>query len=354
MRGRSEKTIVIGDVDSEGLLELSVSKVKKWRTCQQAYDYKYNQKLSPKTKAVPLRRGTWVHACLEARDNGENWVEVIKKLKAEEYDKLFVEEKAELGDLPAEVFRIMRAYHQTYQLIDAEYETVVCEQSFMIRIPGTTIVLTGIIDKIMRHKSTGKIWCVEHKTMKNTPPTEEFRITDIQTANYTWVMEQIAPHLGFKREDIAGVIFDYIKTKPPTIPDTLKNGELSKRKNIDCDKWTYLACIKRAGLDPANYEDILTELEHKVFFQRIPMAKSVPMVKLVLQEIINTGTQIQALSPHCLARNLNWTCDRPKCEYRDLCIADLQGADTQTLINLQFERREEDGNKERTEDESND
>lgn len=350
MKDISPQCIKIGEVEGEGLIELSVSKVKKWRACQKAFDYKYVDKLRPKKKAVALRRGTWIHSCLEARDKGEDWLEVIKKLKKEEYDKLFLEEKAELGDLPMEVLRIMRAYHQTWQKVDAEYEVLRVEQDFMIRLDKTPFVLVGKIDGIRRHKATGKIWCVEHKTMAKSIPTEEFRVTDVQTAIYDWVLEQLAPYIGYKKEDIAGVMFDYIKTKPPTIPDLLKNGQLSQKK-IDCDRWTYLACIKKHGLDPKDYTEFLKRLDENMFFTRIPMAKNPVMVKTILRELINTGIQIQQLSGKYTARNLSFTCDRPKCEYRDLCLADLQGANLEFLIKTLYERSDEEDGKE-TESES--
>ncbi|MCU7521975.1 MAG: PD-(D/E)XK nuclease family protein, partial [Ignavibacteria bacterium] len=239
MKEVSPQCIKIGVVEGEeGLLEISISKAKKWQSCQKAFAYRYNDKLRPKKKATALRRGTWVHSCLEQRALGNDWVKVIKDLKAQEYDKLFLEEKVELGDLPTEVFRMMRAYHQTYLKVDAEYETVRAEQDFMIRVPGTKIVLVGKIDAIIRHRVSRKVWIVEHKTVGKDIPSEDYRMSDGQTAVYSWVLEQIAPILGFKPGDVAGVLMDYIKTKPPTIPDMLKNGTMSRRR-ISCDRYTY-------------------------------------------------------------------------------------------------------------------
>jgi len=345
MRNTTEQCIRIGEVEGENLIELSVSKVKTWAGCQQKYHYKYNEELRPRRKAVPLRRGSWVHDCLQARDEGRNWVKLIQQKKADEYDKLFAEEKVELGDLPVEVFRMMRAYHQTYLEVDKAYQTIRCEQDFMIRIPNTNFVITGRIDKIALHIESGKIWVFEHKTMAKGIPVEDFRTTDIQTAVYSWVMDQIVSQLGdYTKDMIGGVMFDYIRTKPPTIPSTLKNGQLSQAK-IDCDRWTYLACIKKAELDPSDYEEFLKRLDENMFFRRIPMAKSPAMIKLVMRNMVNVGIQIEALGRKCIVRNLNWTCDRPKCEYRDLCIAELQGADTESLIKIQFERGFEDSGK---------
>jgi hypothetical protein len=349
MKNQSSKIIKIGIVEGEeGLQELSNSKAKTWATCQMKYKYKYEDKLRPKRTAVPLRKGSWVHKVLEDYDSGKNWVDTIKTLRDTEYNKLFDEEKALLGDLPMEVFRMMRAYFQTYKEIDALHEVIQVEQDFMIRLPGTKIVLTGKIDKITRDQS-GKVWIWEHKTMKSAPPSETFRMTDTQTAMYTWVGEQLAPYLGYNKEDIAGIIFDYIKTKPPTIPEKLQKGETSRRK-IDCDWYTYAATVKAHGNDPEDYLDMKEKLKDSTFFIRHYMAKSKVMVRNILQNMVNTGTQIQTLSPLHVVANLNWTCDRPRCDYRDLCMADLMGHDTSSMIKILYKQEEEEENESREEE----
>lgn len=352
MKDIKPNCIKIGEVEGTDLIELSVSRLKTWRRCQVKHDFKYVDKLRPKRKAVPLRRGSWVHSCLEARNEGKNWVDVIKQLKADEYDKLFAEEKAELGDLPTEVFRIMRAYHQTYAKVDLVYETIAAEQQFMIRLGKTPFVLTGVIDRIMRNKTNGQIWCQEYKTMKRLP-SEDYRLSDIQTTVYVQVLQYLAPYLGYNPKDVMGVIIDYICTKPPTIPDVLKSGELSRRK-IFCDRWTYLACLKREGLDPADYEDFLERLDENKFFYRIPMTRSRDMLNNVFKELLITGQQIKNFSGRRVSRSLDWTCDRPKCEYRDLCLAQFQGLDTHFLIESQFTKGGEEVNGKEVEDESDD
>lgn len=336
----SEKCIMIGGPFTDDDIEVSVSRIKRWKHCPMSHDYKYVHKLITKQKAVPLTMGSWVHSCLEVRDLGLDWLAKLKEMKTTEYDNMFQEEKVMLGDLPGNVFRIMRAYNQTYLYVDAEWETMSCEQDFMIRIGNTNIILVGKIDKIARHKLSGQVWCWEHKTMKKSIPTEQFRITDVQTAVYIWVMKVIASHLNFDKNQIGGVMFDYIRTKPPTKPRLLKNGTMSKAK-IDCDRWTYMAELKKNNLDVKDYEDFIKKLDENVFFVRIPMAKSTTMMELVMKDFIATAEQLQFYSGKTPMRNLSWGCDRPKCEYRDLCIMDLQGSDTSMFIKLRYTKGDE-------------
>ena len=333
-------TIDIGECDGEGLIELSVSRAKKWKACQCAHDYRYVDKLRPIRKVRPLTLGSLAHSCLEARLEGRNWVDEIKKFQKDEWSKIFEEEKVELGDIPKDCYRIMRGYHYYYLEADKRYKTISVELPFRVRIPGTPIVLVGIIDGIILDTTDNGIWCLEHKTVKKDIPSEEFRMTDVQTTIYMYVMDKLAPTLGFEPSQIKGVMLDYLKTKAPTLPEQLKDGSLSKRK-ITCDYYTYLECIKSIGDDPANYKDILEYMKTNVFYRRVPITKAECMTKMTLEDMVTVGKQIKAISGKCPTRNLSWNCDRPKCEYRDLCIAQLQGFDTETLIKLNFERRED-------------
>lgn len=331
-----KQSIDIGICDEPDLLELSVSKAKKWKSCQQAHDYRYVQKLKPKSKARPLTLGGLVHSCLEARAEGQNWIQEIKKFRDGEWSKLFEEERVELGDIPTDAFRIMRGYHYYYMAADKRYETVGSEIPFRIRIEGTKIVLVGVIDLILRDTTDGGIWCFEHKTAKKDLPSEEFRITDIQTTVYIRVMQYLGEALNYDPKDVKGIIIDYLKTSPPTIPEILKNGTLSKRK-IKCDRYTYLECIKQINGDPEDYKEILEYMDTNIFYRRIPIVHSTEMEDHVLKDMVITGEQIKAISGKCPTRNISWNCDRPKCEYRDLCIADIQGYDTTVLKKMNYE-----------------
>lgn len=334
--------ITVGAIDEPDLVHVSVSKLKNWKSCQQKYHYKYVDKLVPKTKSRPLTLGGLVHKCLEAHDMNEDWKQVIKDYNTNEFSKLFLEEKAELGDIPMDCFRICRAYFNHYSEIDKYFETIACEVGFMIRIPKTNIVIEGIIDKVALNTKTGKVWGIEHKTAKKDLPTEMYRTTDIQTTVYAWALAIMADQLGFKAQDLGGIMFDYLRTKPPTTPRVLKNGTMSRAK-IDCDKWTYMEAVKKAGLDVNDYMDFITALGSGNYFSRIPLAKSKTMVQLIMTDFVNGVNQILEYGDKP-TRNLAWTCDRPRCEYRDLCMADLQGLDTEGLIQQNYEKREDEDN----------
>ena len=333
----SERDIItLGNVEEDGLTVLSVSRLKKWRHCQQAHDWKYVEKLQPLRKSLPLTRGSWLHSLLEARDSGQDWQAVLKELKTNEYDPLFAEEKVELGNLPMECYRIMRNYNHHYK--DEPFKIVLkTEFEFKVRIPKTPFVLHGIIDKLARDDN-GKLWCIEHKTVKRQP-SEDFRQTDIQTALYLWAMRKLAPILGYYETEVGGVVFDYLLTKPPTIPQLLKSGQMSKRA-IWCDVYTYIAELKKHDLDPADYTDMWPKLRANRFFIRQALTRSDFAIKNILNDAIRTGYQIRALSGKTAVMSLGWACERPKCEFRDLCWVKVENGDLSAIINAMYERRD--------------
>jgi hypothetical protein len=96
-------------VDDDGQEIVTHSMIKSFRHCLKATQYKYAERLKPKTTGQALYRGKWVHAVLEAHYKGKDWKAEHAQWCAK-YSKLFDEEKAKLGDLPNEVKQLMRGY----------------------------------------------------------------------------------------------------------------------------------------------------------------------------------------------------------------------------------------------------
>ena len=108
-----------------GRLISTHSMLKTFRRCPKQTEYKYVERLKPKTQGRPLRLGTWMHKLEEVHGKGGNWKKAQKNLKRE-WLKLFEEERAEIGDLPGDTERLMRSYLWHYQdcpwkILDAEF-----------------------------------------------------------------------------------------------------------------------------------------------------------------------------------------------------------------------------------------
>jgi hypothetical protein len=303
------------------------------------YYYKYELNLQRKLKSIPASMGSLIHKCLEIyyREGYKHIPKAFDEFN-KSLSKLFDEERALYKDLPQEVARIMRGYHLYWQ--DYKNLRVVRdEQGPLVEreivVPITQDISVKVVIDLMAEDPLG-LWIVDHKSCKDLPQ-DDFRTTDVQSTLYYWVARQ----LGYRPN---GIMWNYIRTKAPTEPKVLKSGGLSRAK-IDTDKATYLEAIKKYGLDPADYQDILSSLSYKSFFTRIKLPKPAPVVKSVLRDLVTVGKRMMRLQgkPEAyFVRSLQRSCDWD-CEFRPLCIADLLGHDTQFMIATHYERREDSG-----------
>lgn len=310
---------------------LSPSKLKTWHHCHQAFDYKYNQNLRPKVKKLALARGSLLHEAIEAFHQGKDPWEVIDKY-SEEYDKLLPAEKEYYGDLPSEARRTIQGYLDFWQEDPLEYVEIESDLGPYELQDG--IYIRGKVDR-MAYDRDGNLWVVDTKTHK-TFPTEEDRQMNPQTVVYVWLARQA----GFNP---IGVLWDYVRTKAPAVPELLKKGGLSKRKNIDTTPEVYLQTIHEHGLDPADYADILSDLEEKrqTFFSRVKQPISEAMLENVLDIFYEQGLRIREYGDNPV-RELNWRCS--SCDYFRLCHAELYELDSEFIRRNDFieERREDD------------
>ena len=324
---------------------ISNSKLKTFTRCQRAYYYKYVLNLQGKSKKQALERGTLVHACLEEyyRNNFDPkkivgpLKDYMKKLKG-----MFDEERVAYADIPNEVAQILRRYHghwkdsNNFEIAKIKKELII-EKALIIPVTGSVEI--GVTLDMAVEDNMG-LWVWDNKTAK-TLPSDDFRTTDTQSALYEWALEET---MNIK---VKGIIWNYLRTKLPSVPEVLKNGTLSRRANIDTDKYTYKKAIKAVGQDPADYADFIKGLpDSKNFYHRIRNPRNPKMIKEVLQSAIITGKRIVALlgenKPHYYVRSISFMCDRNGCEFRSLCMADMMGLDTKFMMKAQYEPRKED------------
>lgn len=312
-------------------MRLSNSKANTWRRCPKKYFYKYELGLRPKQKQLPLERGDWLHQMLQAHYEGEDWHEVHSKL-TKQFLTLFEEEREELGDLPAETARIMRSYVRRWKAEDQRYTVIDAELDEILTM-SNGVEFNFIIDLIVEDERGG-LWLWDHKTVKNFMD-QDFMLLDAQLARYFWAAEK----MGYK--PLKGVMFNEIRTKPPAVPELLKSGSLSQRKNIDTDYFTYLREIKRHGLDRAPYDELLHRLRANSgkFFRRTVMPKDRSLTKRTIKDLLETGQEIAAATRReRFPRSVNKTCTWD-CEFKDVCITELFGGDPTSLMKTNFETR---------------
>ncbi|MDE2101519.1 MAG: PD-(D/E)XK nuclease family protein [Patescibacteria group bacterium] len=307
-------------------LEVSYSQIRTWRQCQQKYYYKYVENLEPRKKALQLVRGSIIHECIQEIAQGKPWEPVYDKVLGQQ-KRIFREELDVLGDLD-DIRRIVKGYVRYWR--DREQLNYIFVEKEFRMIPLTRrTALRMKVDGLATSSSHPGIWLVEHKSHKELPD-EEVRLSDIQTITYAWGLIK----LGY---EVSGVLWDYIRTKAPVVPEQTKTG-LSRRKNIDSTRGTYLAAIRALGLDPLDYSEMLDMLSGREdrFYRRVYLPLQKSMVEGVVRDTKRTSLQILA-HRHKPVRTLSRECRF--CEYYPLCMAELRGLDSDFIRRNEYQQR---------------
>ena len=308
-------------------LIVSYSRINAWRRCHKKYEYRYMQGLDRKKPDVAPLRGNILHECLDALAEKKSRIPIWEKYN-KLYNKLFQGEKELYGNIIPECERIITGYKDTYENDGLTYTKGPDGRKSEIEVkaellPG--VIFRGHIDKLPKSKD-GRIWVMDHKSHKSLPD-EAARFGDIQTVIYY----NLLPLSGGPKPD--GVLWDYLRTKPPTIPEVLKNGQLTRRANIDTDYRTYMDMVRAIGANPKDYKEELERVKSNTFYQRIYLpAPDKRLLKSVQDDMIATAKEIKRMPD--TARSVTYDCQR--CDYFNLCQAEMRGLDSSFIRKAEF------------------
>lgn len=310
------------------------SMMKTFRSCPQQAYYKYVLRLKPRVLGRPLRFGTWMHSLLETYYKGEDW-EAKHDALTIEFSKLFDEEKEAIGDLPRDCKRTMKSYLWHYK--EDPWKVHEVEFTLEVTLPDGAIYRLRL-DMLVENQYG--LWIVDHKNHK-TLPNLDHRILDAQSALYIWAALK-------NKIPVQGHIWNYIRSKPPTVPELLKDGSRLSKRAIDTDFLTYAAALKRYGLEPSDYAQQLRTLKNQrykpgepqtsTFFRRDILEKSPKMLKRVATEAYMTHLRMHSYHwdrVDAIERNVGNHC-RYMCSYTDLCTMELFGGNAQPLIRQKY------------------
>lgn len=314
--------------------ETRYSMVKAYRRCPKSFEYKYIRNLQRVRPAPPLIRGTIIHALMDARATGKTG-RTPKKVLAEyeeKYQTLFKEEQEVYGEnFLEDIRRVFEGYERTYGTLEEDELEYEASEEFVATDLTPDIRYTGHLDKRVVTRRDGRRWIMDHKSHR-VIPTEEQRFSDYQILMYVWAWNR--EHSAIP---IDGIIWDYIRTKPPTIPEQLVKGGLSQAKNIDTDFYTYQKEMTRLRIDPKPYKDFLTNLKLRSrdkFYLRVKLpAPPKVMVEQVVKDFRETSVIMNGLKvyPRTMTRDCTW------CEFYRLCNSELRGLDAKFIEKTEFE-----------------
>jgi len=321
-------------------LKISNARIKAWRQCKCLHYYRYIMNLEKRRPPKPLIMGKIIHSLKEAIIEGIPLRKALEPYK-EEYGKMFIEEREEYGDIIKDAYEIMLNYKRYYSEDNLKYLEIdgsKSEHNFKLSL--TPELEVEIVVDAIAEDEEGRRWLTETKSFKRLPQ-EEVRLTDLQTTLY-WEM--------LRREGMRldGVMWDYIRSKPPQIPEETKKGELSRRK-IDTLYEVYLAEIEERGLNPEDYQEILEDLKGRedTFFRRIYLPPSERLVGPLIKDFIESGYEIYYLGDSKI-RTPSWNC--PRCAFYQLCQAELQDLDVDYILKKEYKERRGKNDKEKEEE----
>lgn len=242
---------------------LTTSRQTVFRRCQQEHEFSYELGRRPRVTAHALGFGSLWHAGLEA------WWRFYQRHAADERVVTAVDEwgdervvgghtaapaadgalesaisatrdafhAQDAGDTELNVFDLVRAeellaaYHFCWRDRMADMEVLGVEVEFETPLvnpdsgrPSRNWVLGGKIDAIVRFRSTGEVWIVEHKTTSSDVSPESNYWLRLRIDGQVSTYYEGATALGY---DVRGCMYDVVQ-KPSRPP--LKATPLEKRK----------------------------------------------------------------------------------------------------------------------------
>lgn len=191
---------------------LTNSRAKDFRACARLHQLRYERGYRPAVEASELRFGSLIHTGLEAwwrAPAAERWEAASAALTTADADALD----------RVKALVLLAGYHARW--IDEPLDAIAVEHEFTVPLinPATgaasrTWTAGGKIDAIVRHRDSGRVYVVEHKTSSETldPGSDYWRrlLLDSQVSTYMMAVRA----LGYEP---AGTIYDVI-AKPAQRP----------------------------------------------------------------------------------------------------------------------------------------
>lgn len=300
------------------MFKVSQSKVKTWRQCRQQYHYREVEGLRRKKPSRPLTFGSLVHELLDVSINGRDWLKHLKLVEKRD-QKLFQSGREEYGNIVDDTRTILTEYHEFHKGTHLEYirfENKMAEHEF--EVPLTKgIMIKGKIDGFAEMHNGLKA-LVEHKTF-NYLPNEDHRWRNVQSGIY----HHVARELDVKLD---GTLWDYIRSKPPSIPLQLKDGSTSL-KQVDTLPTVVRAVLKERRQSEKLYAPLLKQAEQgrKKWFHRLFNRRRIEVVKMLTSDFIEIAKEMEKLHGVSQTMTIDRHCDW--CQFEPLCRAKIQGHD---------------------------
>lgn len=319
-------------------LTLGTTKVNELARCMKLYEYHAILKLIPKARNIgtPMRRGIWVHSGLEGETKGVNWADRMVELT--EWALNAGADGDQISKVRNEASMIL-AGHDYYWSSNPQAKigkTILAEKELILDVPRLNLKLTATVDLIAEYK--GGIALVEHKSTNHIPPAN-WRAVDPQTA----IQYLAARQEGIK---VDYILFNYLLTTPPPVPQIIKGGVFSTRKIETTTMAFNLAASNLRAVWKGTDDELTDYLEqerHRLvndakFYQRYEVhrperylretAKDLKALVGMLRLAESTGHYPRSFHPFMCTR---------MCSYSNLCSIEYMSGRPSPLREVEFE-----------------
>jgi hypothetical protein len=146
---------------------ITQSRLRAFCKCQRLHDLQYNRGYQSTAPREHADFGTLLHVGLDAWWTAYQRGEEMLALPDALADMTRAHDKMPSLDTAAlrRALLLMAAYDSRWAPTQPEFDVLGSEVEFVATIPGRKLLrVAGKIDKIIRTRSTGKVWFVEHKT----------------------------------------------------------------------------------------------------------------------------------------------------------------------------------------------
>ena len=200
-------------------LALGTSAFSDAARCLKRYEYRWVDLLVPKPRDVRpvIRRGIWIHRCLQLADQGKPWDTELEDMADWAIDQGVDPESA--METRREVRELVEDYHAYWSGHEEAPGpwTLAGTEVPVSWHPKPNLHLTATID-VLKLDKAGRLWIWERKSTQEIPDSD-WRSVDPQTM----LQFVLARQMGM---DIAGIVFDYICTRPGRVPRVTQRGQL--------------------------------------------------------------------------------------------------------------------------------
>lgn len=364
--------------------EIHVSERRSFRGCRRRWNWAYREGYVPDSPIKALEFGVAYHAALEVFYDPKTWdtLSIEDKLvnALEVFIRIVEEQKAkylkvnQIRELPLEIQedyeeRVdlgagMLAYHAKYVhpkydnwfkpvAVEIPFEVpiwdnlnniVVCEnsprcgQNHKNYGEDSVVVYAGRVDMIVEDLRYGGYFIWDHKTASVLARDDGFLQLDDQVGSYVWALRQIL------NLDIRGFIYAESRKDFPREPKPLKRMSGGRSFSTAQNQATSLEIFEpfvaqhdRPAFDAGAYDEYLNFLrsaEATQFHQRFVIIKSETELESIGRNIALEAADMVNANTLIYPSVGRYTCS--SCAYRQPCLAEFMGEDTQLMFETSY------------------